>query len=154
MNAVLPHLRCVPADVPTGAAMAGRPPSAPAKLTLVLVEWLDSRRGEGWVRLSELESSVTRCRSVGWIIAKDSISVTLAGHLGENPDQCCGDVTIPRKAIGRITRLRQPREFKARMLQQPSLIQFDAREFVLYESILGPTGSRYVIREHFPLGGS
>jgi hypothetical protein len=72
---------------------------------LVLVEWLDSRRGEGWVRLDELESAVTRCRSVGWIIAKDKESVTLAGHIGENPDQCCGDLTIPKRAISKITQL-------------------------------------------------
>jgi len=79
-----------------------------AKPNLVLVEWLDSRRGEGWVRLNELESSVTRCRSVGWIIAKDKQSVTLAGHLGENPDQCCGDLTIPKRAICRMIPLKEP----------------------------------------------
>jgi hypothetical protein len=72
---------------------------------LVLIEWLDSRRGEGWVRLDELESTVTRCRSVGWIVAKDKQSVTLAGHIGESPDQCCGDLTIPRRAISKITQL-------------------------------------------------
>lgn len=76
---------------------------------LVLVEWLDSRRGEGWVRLDELENTVTKCRSVGWIISKDRQSVTLAGHLGENPAQCCGDLTIPRRAISKITQLRQSR---------------------------------------------
>ena len=75
---------------------------------LVLVEWLDSRRGEGWVRLDELESTITRCRSVGWLIAKDAESLTLAGHLGENPDQCCGDLTIPRRAIRKITPLAIP----------------------------------------------
>jgi hypothetical protein len=68
-------------------------------LDLVLVEWLDSRRGEGWVRLDELEGAVINCRSVGWILAKDKTSLTLAGHLGTNPDQCCGDLTIPQRAI-------------------------------------------------------
>jgi len=76
---------------------------------LVLVEWLDSRRGEGWVRLDELDSTVTRCRSVGWIVARDRDSVTLAGHLGENPDQCCGDLTIPKKAMLRMTPLSIPK---------------------------------------------
>jgi len=75
---------------------------------LVLIEWLDSRRGEGWVRLEELDSSVTHCRSVGWVIAKDAFSVTLAGHLGDNPAQCCGDVTIPKKAICRMITLPEP----------------------------------------------
>lgn len=72
---------------------------------LVLIEWLDSRRGEGWVRLDELDVSITKCKSVGWIIAKDKTSVTLAGHIGENPDQCCGDLSIPLRAVQRITPL-------------------------------------------------
>jgi hypothetical protein len=80
-------------------------PVAAHSMDLVLVEWLDSRRGEGWVRLDELESTVTKCRSVGWIVSKDKGSVTLAGHLGEGPDQCCGDITIPRCAIKGITPL-------------------------------------------------
>lgn len=79
------------------------------KRKLVLVEWLDSRRGEGWVRLDEIDGSVTRCRSVGWIIAKDSESVTLAGHVGENPEQCCGDLTIPKRAVVRMTALTVPK---------------------------------------------
>jgi hypothetical protein len=74
---------------------------------LVLVEWLDSRRGEGWVRLDDLRDDLkaTRCRSVGWIIGKDATSVTLAGHLGDNPEQCCGDMTIPANSILRISPL-------------------------------------------------
>jgi hypothetical protein len=80
-----------------------------ANVELVLIEWLDSRRGEGWVRLDELDSTVTRCRSVGWIVARDRDSVTLAGHLGENPDQCCGDLTIPQKAMLRMTPLSIPK---------------------------------------------
>ena len=74
---------------------------------LVLVEWLDSRRGEGWSRLEDLRDDlrVTRCRSVGWIIAHDSSSLTLAGHLGDNPEQCCGDMTIPSRAILSISNL-------------------------------------------------
>jgi hypothetical protein len=76
---------------------------------LVLVEWEDSRRGEGWVRLDELESTITKCKSVGWIIAKDAVSLTLAGHIGENPDQCCGDLTIPCRAILKLVSLPLPK---------------------------------------------
>ncbi len=61
------------------------------------------------MRLDELEGTVTHCRSVGWIVAKDAESVTLAGHLGENPDQCCGDVTIPNKAVVKIIPLTIPK---------------------------------------------
>lgn len=77
--------------------------------SLVLVEWLDSRRGEGWVRLDELEGTVTRCRSVGWIVAKDSSSVTLASHLGEDPAQCCGDMTIPLRSVLKMVPIPVPR---------------------------------------------
>lgn len=78
---------------------------AAVSMELVLVEWLDSRRGEGWVRLDELAGTVTKCRSVGWIVAKDEESLTLAGHLGKDPEQCCGDLTIPKRAIDSIRTL-------------------------------------------------
>ncbi len=73
---------------------------------LVMVEWLDSRRGEGWVRLNELDATATKCRSVGWVVAKSDDSLTLAGHLGEDPDQCCGDLTIPQRAISSVRHLK------------------------------------------------
>lgn len=73
---------------------------------LVLVEWMDSRRGEGWVRLDELAGTVMKCQSVGWVISQDKESLTLAGHLGKDPDQCCGDLTIPQRAINSIRKLK------------------------------------------------
>ena len=93
-SAVLPPLLYVPAGVPVAAP------------ELVLVEWLDSRRGEGWVRLNELNGTVTKCKSVGWVVAKDTESLTLAGHIGEDPEQCCGDLTIPKCSIRSITPLK------------------------------------------------
>lgn len=80
-----------------------------ANRKLVLVEWLDSRRGEGWVRLDELEGTITKCRSVGWIVAKDAVSVTLASHLGESPAQCCGDMTIPSRSVLRVVPVSIPK---------------------------------------------
>ena len=87
-------------------------PADVASRKLVLVEWEDSRRGEGWVRLDELESTVTRCRSVGWIIAKDAKSLTLAGHIGLDPEQCCGDLTIPMRAVIRMVSLAVPKSLR------------------------------------------
>jgi hypothetical protein len=80
-------------------------------MELVLVEWLDSRRGEGWTRLEDLQSDLeaTHCRSVGWVIARDKKSLTLAGHLADNPEQCCGDMTIPAASILRILPLKPQR---------------------------------------------
>jgi 2'-5' RNA ligase len=40
---------------------------------------------------------------------------------------------------------------KAKMGRQTEFTGFVAGEFLLYESFLGPTGSRYEIREHFSL---
>ena len=48
-------------------------------------------------------------------------------------------------------RSRPLEELKHRIGHQPRFSRFTAREFVLYESHLGPDGSRYEIRERFPL---
>lgn len=79
-------------------------------MRLVFVEWLDSRRGEGWACLDDLRADLqaTRCKSVGWVISKDKESLTLAGHIAHNPEQVCGDMTIPMKAVIRIQDLREP----------------------------------------------
>lgn len=80
-------------------------------MRLVLVEWLDSRRGDGWTRIQDLRDDHTpiRCKSVGWVVAEDSAALTLAGHVGENPGQCCGDITIPACSIIAITDLVEPK---------------------------------------------
>jgi 2'-5' RNA ligase len=49
------------------------------------------------------------------------------------------------------TRGHSLRELKTRIRHQPTFTGFVAEEFLLYESLLSPTGSRYEIRERFPL---
>jgi 2'-5' RNA ligase len=44
-------------------------------------------------------------------------------------------------------------ELKSAIGRQRNFTAFAADEFLLYESFLGPAGSRYEIRERFPLGG-
>jgi 2'-5' RNA ligase len=44
-------------------------------------------------------------------------------------------------------------ELKAKIRIQPHFTRFVAEEFLLYESFLGPGGSRYEIRQRFPLDG-
>ncbi len=44
-------------------------------------------------------------------------------------------------------------ELQARIGRQPAFTRFVAREFFLYESFLGPAGSRYEVRARFPLHG-
>jgi 2'-5' RNA ligase len=42
-------------------------------------------------------------------------------------------------------------ELKAKIHRQPAFTSFTAREFILYESFLESSGSRYEIRRRFPL---
>jgi 2'-5' RNA ligase len=58
-------------------------------------------------------------------------------------------ITLARsKGEGRSQPLR---ELRTRIQRQPTFTRFVAGEFLLYESHLSPTGSRYEIRERFPL---
>lgn len=43
------------------------------------------------------------------------------------------------------------RKLKSRITVQPAIPRFAATEFRLYEAFLGPGGSRYEVRERFPL---
>jgi RNA 2',3'-cyclic 3'-phosphodiesterase len=44
---------------------------------------------------------------------------------------------------------RQLRALENRIHEQPKFSPFVAKEFFLYESVLGPTGSRYIVQKHF-----
>ncbi len=46
---------------------------------------------------------------------------------------------------------RELRNLKMQMQQQPKLAAFTANSFILYESTPTPEGSRYDVRERFPL---
>lgn len=81
-------------------------------MKLVLVEWLDSRGGTGWTLTDDLDASMCACWSAGWIMAESETAITVAGHIGTDPDQCCGEITIPRVAILRIAALDLPRGVK------------------------------------------
>ncbi|MGO9317790.1 MAG: RNA 2',3'-cyclic phosphodiesterase [Terracidiphilus sp.] len=45
-------------------------------------------------------------------------------------------------------------QLKAKLHRPSSFTRFVAREFLLYESFLLPSGSRYEVRERFPLAGN
>ncbi len=60
-------------------------------------------------------------------------------------------ITLSRaKGQGRASGLRK---LKGTMPSRPAFSGFTAREFVLYESHLGPEGARYEVRRCFALGG-
>ncbi len=59
-------------------------------------------------------------------------------------------VTLARaKGDNRMNALRR---LKRRVKENVGFPAFTATEFLLYEAFLGPGGSRYEVREHFPLG--
>ena len=72
----------------------------------------------------------------------------------------CGFVCDPRPFQPHITLARSKGNgqrqaldgLKAKVPRQPHFSRFIAGEFLLYESFLGPGGSRYEVRERFPLG--
>ena len=69
----------------------------------------------------------------------------------------CGFVPEARSYQPHITlarskgKRRDLAKLKAKILHPPKFSRFVAREFLLYESFLGPAGSRYEVRERFPL---
>jgi 2'-5' RNA ligase len=69
--------------------------------------------------------------------------------------QLCGFDPEARSFQPHITLARSKgkgfRELKAKLPQQPNFTRFDAEEFLLYESFLGSSGSRFEVRERFPL---
>jgi len=86
-------------------------------MDLVLVEWLDAHSGRGWQTIEQLESAAEplRCRSVGWLVRRTRECVVIASHISgaEQAEQGAtisgqGDMMIPRVAITRIRKLRQP----------------------------------------------
>lgn len=81
-------------------------------MKLVVVDWVDSSRGQGWAQVEDLDGRVTKCQSVGWIVASDADSVTVGPHIGDDGEQVCGDVTIPRCSILKITPIHDPRKRK------------------------------------------
>lgn len=76
-------------------------------------------------------------------------ATALCGYMPE-PRLYHPHITLARgKGVGRGPELR---ELKSRIHRQPTFTKFIAEEFILYESLLGTTGSRYEIRNRFPLG--
>lgn len=72
----------------------------------------------------------------------------------------CGFVAEDRPYHPHITLARSKggshgiRNLKQRFQPGAAIPGFTAREFLLYESFLGPGGSRYQVRERFPLSGN
>jgi hypothetical protein len=77
---------------------------------LVLVEWRDSSQpipAWQWVK-DYSEPEVTRCLSVGYLIAETDAAIAVApnlGDVGRERVQASGIIRIPRSAVSRIADL-------------------------------------------------
>lgn len=80
---------------------------------LVLIEWDDSvRPNPAWFFLSDMEEArIVKCASVGWLVAGDEKTKTLAPNIGTATDedslQACGVICIPARSITRMVRLEE-----------------------------------------------
>lgn len=73
---------------------------------LVLVQWVDSNHTTDW-SFDKPSNKPTKCRSVGVLLCEDSRAITVASHISvERKPQRCGMMTIPRKAVTKVTALK------------------------------------------------
>lgn len=88
-------------------------------LRLVLVEWIDSHSTPGgWRWLDEMGSDDTmKCRSVGWLLQKGT-NLTIVPHISGDGETLRengrGEITIPMRAVIRITNLQTPKRSRRR----------------------------------------
>ena len=70
-------------------------------LKLVKLGWLDSRGvTEHWATFEQLkENEPCMIWSVGWVINETDDYIQICPHIGSDPDQGCGEMTIPKFAI-------------------------------------------------------
>lgn len=80
-------------------------------MRLVLIEWVDSFGcSSSWQELGEdYDVKPIVCRSVGWLFRDEPDSTVIVPHVAPMPDnapqQGCGDMTIPTRAILRMVDL-------------------------------------------------
>ncbi len=83
-------------------------------MKLVMIEWVDSHSGDGWRQIDEIKASCgpVYCRSVGWLASEKNGHKVIVPHISgeKNADIVVygrGDLTIPVKAIVKITVLKK-----------------------------------------------
>ncbi len=89
--------------------MPSKPPFPTDALKLVHVTWEDSARSSSWETFEELRGEhVIECRSVGWVIEDHDDHLVLGPHVGASPQQACGTMVIPKRAIVKVVKLKAP----------------------------------------------
>lgn len=79
---------------------------------LVLVDWFDSFGvGPDWSEWDEArEVQPLVCQSVGWVLRDNNDVLVIASHRSDkdhkhSSQQWCGDMTIPKVAVVKVTNL-------------------------------------------------
>lgn len=98
---------------------------------LIYVEWTDSRGCHAsWQHVEAIsEDEPCQLRSVGWVINETRSHIHLAPHIGDDPEQVCGDMVIPKFAITKRRALtiqsdashKRIRDGAAKVLRNPKL---------------------------------
>ena len=75
---------------------------------LVIIEWEDSHKTEGWLIGHSSKCQGLQIVSVGFLIAESKQAVVISAHksLEEEP-QYCNAMTIPRRSIKKITEVKR-----------------------------------------------
>ena len=77
-------------------------------MKLVLVEWVDSKRlSEGWVYTEDIEPSLVKCQSAGWVLKENKECIVIMPHMDIKESQGCGIISIPKCAIKHISQLKK-----------------------------------------------
>lgn len=68
---------------------------------LAKVCWIDSRgASSNWRHFEDIhQDGICRCWSVGWVIKETDEYVQICPHIGHDPEQGCGEMTIPKVAV-------------------------------------------------------
>lgn len=74
---------------------------------VVRVQWTDSRGCQAnWTELEDYDPKPCIMTSVGYLVIDNDDYIMLVPHLGEDPLQGCGDMTIPRVCVTDISPLK------------------------------------------------
>lgn len=74
------------------------------KLDLVKIRWIDSACSNSWWTLESETEEIEKIKpigitSVGYIIKESDVFISLAQNYGENPEQFCNVITIPKGCV-------------------------------------------------------
>jgi hypothetical protein len=77
-----------------------------SKRDIVLVEWVDSASAHGWNHIDAINPALKVCTSVGFLIKETKDNLIVASSLSFDPDLCSGDISIPKVAIIKRSRIK------------------------------------------------